>query len=350
MSDKDAELLARARNVRVIPNGVDLHRFRPEPEPPGAHLLFVGSFRHFPNVVAYRFFVEQVWSQLVNRPDIRVTVIAGPDPHLYWSAAPPDKRIALHGFISDVAPFYSVSNVVIVPTQVSAGTNLKVLEAMASARAIVSTTSGCAGLGLMHGESVCIADTADDFAAGIIALLDDPARRRQMGSAARAHAEREFSWGRIGLRQKRIWNELLTGIGVRGGTRSDLPAITRIESESFSSSHWDPPTYFDFDVRVAEKDGAVRGFLVSREVTGEVEILNLAVDFSHRRSGVATALLESLDADVLFLEVRESNQAARKLYAKLGFQVVGTRRQYYDNPVESALTMRLSRLGESANF
>ena len=64
MSKKDAEMLGPAVAATVIENGVDLDRFQPEPERPGQRLLFIGSFRHFPNVAAYRFFTEQVWPLL----------------------------------------------------------------------------------------------------------------------------------------------------------------------------------------------------------------------------------------------------------------------------------------------
>ena len=65
MSDKDAALLGNAPNLRVIPNGVDLKSFQAQPETPGHRILFIGSFRHFPNVAAFRWFLEQVgrlWS------------------------------------------------------------------------------------------------------------------------------------------------------------------------------------------------------------------------------------------------------------------------------------------------
>ena len=84
MSERDAKLLGRP-NVAVIPNGVDLARFAPEIERPGQRLLFVGSFRHFPNVIAYRFFVDEVWPIVrESLPEITLTVVAGPDPLLYW--------------------------------------------------------------------------------------------------------------------------------------------------------------------------------------------------------------------------------------------------------------------------
>jgi glycosyltransferase involved in cell wall biosynthesis len=147
MSEQDRTLLDRP-NVAVVPNGVDLDRFIPEIERPGQHLLFIGSFRHFPNIVAYRFFVEQVWPLLrENIADVRLTVVAGPDPLTYWRQytglmnIPVADGIRLLEFVADVRPLYVEATIAIVPTLVSAGTNLKVLEAMAMDRAVVATHS-----------------------------------------------------------------------------------------------------------------------------------------------------------------------------------------------------------------
>ena len=148
---------------------------------------------------------------------------------------------------------------------------------------------------------------------------------------------------RIGRLQSRLWQEMLTGIVVRRGTTADIPAIRRIQMSSHTASHWEPETYFDFDVTIAERSGEPCGFLVSRDLAGEIEVLNLASAPDIRRQGVATALLGSIEAPEIFLEVRESNTVARKLYEKLGFTIVGTRPEYYDDPVETAIVMRLSR-------
>ena len=112
-------------------------------------------------------------------------------------------------FVRDVRPLYVEANIVIVPTLVSAGTNLKVLEAMAMQRAVVATTTGCAGLGLAHGESVWIADTAAEFAEGVARLAEDAPLRRRLAGAARAIAEERFDWKRIGEEQRRLVRELL---------------------------------------------------------------------------------------------------------------------------------------------
>jgi polysaccharide biosynthesis protein PslH len=205
MSKKDAAMVG-SRAV-VIENGVDFDRFQPEPERPGQRLLFIGSFRHFPNVAAYRFFMEQAWPLLCEQfPEIAVTIVAGPDYLSYWRAfadtpePTPNDRVQLLGFIADVRPLYVETNLVLVPTTVSAGTNVKALEAMAMQRAMVSTPSGCAGLGLLHGHSVWEAEEPAAFAAGIATLIVDAERRGQIARAAYDHARRNFDWREIGVR------------------------------------------------------------------------------------------------------------------------------------------------------
>jgi glycosyltransferase involved in cell wall biosynthesis len=209
MSKKDVEMVGP--NAAVIENGVDFDRFHPEPERPGQRLLFIGSFRHFPNVTAYRFFTEHVWPLLRDQfPEMTVTIVAGPDYLTYWRAfadspePPANPRIQLLGFVSDVRPLYVETNLALIPTTVSAGTNVKALEAMAMQRAMVSTPSGCAGLGLLHGHSVWEADEPAAFAAGIATLGADPERRTQIAQAAYEHARRNFDWRAIGDRQRDI--------------------------------------------------------------------------------------------------------------------------------------------------
>ena len=350
MSAKDRELLG-ARHAVAIGNGVDLERFAPGPETAGQRLLFIGSFRHFPNITAYRFFSEQVWPLLADRfPGMTVTVVAGPDPMLYWSGPPPARpeRIRLLEFVRDVRPLYLEANIVIVPTLVSAGTNLKVLEAMAMERALVTTPSGCAGLGLVHGESAWIAEGAEEFAGGVAALAQDPARRRKLAAAARRIAEEHYGWRALGELQRQTVRELLgPPCVIRAGREEDLESIAQIQQASPLAAQWPPRNYLAYDVQVALAGGRVAGFLVCRDTApGEAEVLNLAVAPEYRRRGIASALLATArerHPGELFLEVRESNAPAQALYGKLGFTIAGRRPGYYADPPETAVVMRLAR-------
>ncbi len=351
MSEQDRALL-NAPNVAVIPNGVDLERFVPEIERPGRRLLFIGSFRHFPNIVAYRFFVGQVWPLLTkNVPDVQLTVVAGPDPLIYWRRHTglleiPGNGIRLLEFVSDVRPLYVEANLAIVPTLVSAGTNLKVLEAMAMDRAVVSTHSGCAGLGLDHGVNVWIADAPTAFAQAVETLLANDDLRQRIAAAGRRRVEQDFGWRQIGERQRTLLRELLpVRIDIRVANAGDLDQIRAIQSTAPEASQWQPNDYLTFDCQVARMDGQVTGFVVSRPVAqGEREVLNVAVHPDFRRLGIATALLRHEMArcrGAHFLEVRESNSAARRLYEHLGFEIVGTRPGYYENPSEPGIVMRI---------
>ena len=126
----------------------------------------------------------------------------------------------------------------------------------------------------------------------------------------------------------------------RAATLADLRAIAIIQGPS----SWEPADYLKHDCVVAVADGAVAGFLASREVApGERELLYIAVASAHRRHGVASGLLKHAIKrfpGTWFLEVRESNAAAVRLYEIAGFQIVGHRPEYYRDPVETAIVMR----------
>jgi ribosomal-protein-alanine N-acetyltransferase len=128
---------------------------------------------------------------------------------------------------------------------------------------------------------------------------------------------------------------------VRAGTAADAPAMARIQRASPEAAQWevagDP-------VLIAETDGEIAGFLVWRPTApDESEILNLAVDPTFRRLGVALALISAVPNPIIFLEVRESNTPARALYRSAGFTDSGVRFGYYQNPPEAAIVMRLKR-------
>ena len=132
---------------------------------------------------------------------------------------------------------------------------------------------------------------------------------------------------------------------IRLASEADLTAIAQIQEASPLASQWAPSDYLGYRCVVAEEDGSIAAFLVSREtVPGEREILNLAVDPDRRRKGIARALLVHelrSHKGEWFLEVRASNAEALNLYESLSFKRVAVRNNYYNTPPESAIVMRI---------
>lgn len=209
MSEKDR----RAVGGVVAPNGVDLERYAPVGEPEGKRLLFVGSVRHYPNALAVRFLVEEFWPRLkAAEPEAELEIVTGPGAELYYpfgligAAA----GLTVHGFVEDVRGLYERANVVLIPTPVSAGTNIKALEALAMERAIVSTPSGVNGLELREGEEVVVAEGVEAFVEAARGLLGDRARRRAIAERGRRVAEARFDWKAVGAKQEALWRKILS--------------------------------------------------------------------------------------------------------------------------------------------
>jgi glycosyltransferase involved in cell wall biosynthesis len=211
MSEKDRRLVG-ATGV-VIANGVDLDRFQPAlPEPDPRRLLFIGSFAHLPNLLALQFFLNTVWPLLTN---ITLHVISGSRPEyfldFYRDRVTVDLTqpgLEVEGFVSDVRPAYIRAAIVVAPLIASAGTNIKVLEAMAMGKVVVSTPAGINGLDLAPGRDVVLVHAPAEMAGAITELLSDPERRRAIEATARQTVERDFGWDPIARKQAEIYREL----------------------------------------------------------------------------------------------------------------------------------------------
>jgi glycosyltransferase involved in cell wall biosynthesis len=105
-----------------------------------------------------------------------------------------DNRIVVEGFVEDLRPLYAQASIVVVPLQISAGTNIKVLEAMACGKAIVTTPTGCAGLNLRSGHDALLGSDWEELARCVCELLGNPNLRARLGAQARRTAEQRFGW------------------------------------------------------------------------------------------------------------------------------------------------------------
>lgn len=201
MSEKDRRLVPGAVTVA---NGVDLDRFQPSanaPEP--RRLLFIGSFAHRPNVLALEFFLRDVWPRI---PGATLHVIAGLHHERFWDLR--ESRVEVEGFVSEVRPAYRRAAIVIAPLVASAGTNIKIMEAMAMGKAIVSTSAGVHGLEVESGKDAIVADGAEEFANAIQRLFDRPEDRVALERHARQTAQRVYGWDAIAERQKELYEAL----------------------------------------------------------------------------------------------------------------------------------------------
>jgi GT2 family glycosyltransferase/glycosyltransferase involved in cell wall biosynthesis len=166
--------------------GMDLSRYARPPDTRTAsnELLFVGSFRHAPNVDALRHFVRDILPLVHrSRPDARLVVVGNGAPAEVLALAK-DPRIELRGFVEDLQPLYQRCAAFIAPIRVGAGIRVKLLEAFAAGAPAVSTTLGAEGIGAVHGREVFIADEPRDFAAAVLRLLGDPCAGIEMSQRA----------------------------------------------------------------------------------------------------------------------------------------------------------------------
>ena len=199
-SDVDA---ARARDllgvdhVEVIPNGVDTSYFRPNLEPPfPGTLLFSGKMDYSPNVQAAVRFARDILPLVRRRRPEMILHIVGlnPVPEVLALAAP---DVVVHGAVPDMRPHYRRAEQVVVPLLHGGGTRLKILEAAASGKAIVTTSIGVEGLRFAPADDLVVADGPVEFAEAIVQLTTDPGRRSRLGAHARA-AALAYDWGAIG--------------------------------------------------------------------------------------------------------------------------------------------------------
>jgi glycosyltransferase involved in cell wall biosynthesis len=215
MSEKDRDMVTGTHAV-ALPNGVDLGRFRPAPQAPEPRrLLFVGSFSHLPNLMAVAFFLDQVWPRL---RDVRLHIIAGARHEYFLDYHGSQVKVRLdqpgvevEGFVSDVRGAYQRAAIVVAPLVVSAGTNLKILEAMACGRPVVATPAGVNGLDLVPGEDFTLVHTAAEMAAAIENLLASPAECHRLAAAGRRRVEDRYGWDEIARRQTELYREVMSG-------------------------------------------------------------------------------------------------------------------------------------------
>jgi len=178
----------------VVPNAVDTQYFSPASGPADPlSVLFFGTMAYYPNVDAVVFFLREVMPRLRrSHPSVRLRIVGSLPPRAVTQLAGPD--VTITGFVDDVRPYLERASVVVAPLRIGGGTRLKILEAMAMGRPVVSTAVGAEGLAARHGREALIADDAESFAAQVARVLDDHDLAARIGLAARRLVEERYDW------------------------------------------------------------------------------------------------------------------------------------------------------------
>jgi len=202
VSREDREMIEReyeVANVYDVPTGVDVEFFQPTGggAPDANNLVFTGSMDWLPNEDAIRYFTEQIMPLIRQKvPDVTLTVVGrNPYPGLL-ELSKHDDSIVVTGRVDDVRPFMEKAAVYIVPLRIGGGTRLKIFEAMAMEKAVVSTSVGAEGLPVRNNEELILADTPETFAGSVVRLLQDQALARRLGQRAAARVRETFGWRR----------------------------------------------------------------------------------------------------------------------------------------------------------
>jgi glycosyltransferase involved in cell wall biosynthesis len=195
----------------VVPNGVDLEFFTPSGLPvERGTVLFFGQIGYYPNTDALEFFLNDVWPLVRRSHSTARLVIVGP-------SVPPEIQrwagdgITITGAVPDVRPYLERAEAVIVPLRIGGGTRLKILEALAMRKAVVSTALGAEGLDVTHGRDILLADDATSFAAEVGRVLDDAELGRTLGDAGRQLVSERYGWDVSVRSLERLYRSAIAG-------------------------------------------------------------------------------------------------------------------------------------------
>jgi glycosyltransferase involved in cell wall biosynthesis len=192
-------------DVSILPAGVDTDFFCPtEDQSDPGRIVFVGSMDWDPNEDGVLWFMREIYPRIRREaPGARFTIVGRSPSSRLCAIAGREQGIEITGRVPDVRSYVSRSEVVVVPLRVGGGTRIKIPEAMAMGKAVVSTPIGAEGLSFKAGQEICIAESPDQFAQAVVQLLKNASFRMSIGTAAREAAVRH-SWIHVVSRLENI--------------------------------------------------------------------------------------------------------------------------------------------------
>jgi glycosyltransferase involved in cell wall biosynthesis len=209
-ADKEAiERLVPGLKVIAVPNGVDTEYYNDKipmtkSQLGNCPLVFTGKMDFRPNVDAVIWFCREVLPLVqCDFPSVHFFIV-GQSPNRRVISLARNPAVTVTGYVKDVRPYIAGALVYVLPLRMGGGTRLKLLEAMAMGKAIVSTSLGCEGFDATYGRELLVADDAEEFAHLVVELLRDAQRRERLGKEARRFAER-YDWRNIVPKMERVY-------------------------------------------------------------------------------------------------------------------------------------------------
>ena len=208
-SDRVRQLWNKAQTT-VVPNGVDTEYFHPgAADGAGATptIIFTGMMAYFPNVDGVTYFNNEIWPLTQRDAPQARWIIMGSDPlpEVQSLAGP---KVTVTGRVDDVRPGVWEAEVCVVPLRIGGGTRLKIVEALAMGKAVVTTSIGCEGLEAQDGVHLLIRDDPQSFAAAVVQSLGDAELRHKLGSAGRSLALTNYDWSVTAKPMLDVWQEI----------------------------------------------------------------------------------------------------------------------------------------------
>ncbi len=206
------ESLCGSRNFVAVPNGVDTQYFQARPlEIQPDSMVWVGNMADAYNRDAVTFFMRQIYPLIkIKNPGCRITFVGGNPPGEITRQSTKDETVITTGFVEDIRPYVNNAAVFIAPLRSGSGTKVKVLNAMAQGKAVVTTSIGGEGIDARDGEELFIADEPQEFADRVLLLLENPHLAVETGRRARKAIENKYDWKMIATQINKLYNDILS--------------------------------------------------------------------------------------------------------------------------------------------
>jgi len=213
VSNQDMETISSyGANVTVVDNGVDIGYYDSYPKQRirKSSIVFTASFDTFSNQDGAIYFIEEIYPLIKKEvPDVQVWLVGKNPPDKLKSYSSVDTSIHVTGTVEDVRAYIAQAEICIVPLRIGGGSRLKILEAMAMKKPVVSTTVGAEGLSVEHGKNIFLADTPESFKDYVIRFLRDQTVRENIAESGYNLVKERYDWENLAMKHAMIWNDLI---------------------------------------------------------------------------------------------------------------------------------------------